>query len=158
MTKKAALDIYKVMVLPYLDYCDIIYAQGDKSALDKLQRLQNRCLRICLKEGPTSSRAMLHKNAKIAKLGDRRETHTLNFMCRRTTNPDLVDDREVHTRAHDGLLFKVNKFNLVAYKRSVEYAGVLMWNALPVGLRQVEDPFKFKNLQKKALTDKIKLY
>ena len=158
LTIKAALDIYKVMVLPYLDYCDIIYAQGDKSALEKLQRLQNRCLRICLKEGPTSSRATLHKNAKTAILEDRREVHTLNFMCGRKNIINLVDNREVHTRAHDGLLFKVNKFNLVAYKRSIEYTGALKWNALPVGVRQVEDPFRFKNLQKKALTEKIKQY
>ena len=120
LTIKAALDVYNVMILPYLDYCDVVYAQGDKASLEKLQRLQNRCLRICLKEGPTSSRTALHKNAKMAMLEDPRVTHTLNFMCKRRNDPSLVDNREVQRRAHDGLLFKVNKYNLVAYKRSVE--------------------------------------
>ena len=146
------------MILPYLDYCDIIYAQGDKAALEKLQRLQNRCLRVCLKENPTSPRTTLHKNAKLAVLEDRRDVHLSNFMCGKRKDPRLIDDKEVHTRAHDGLLFKVPAYNLVAYKRSVEYTGALKWNAQMVNMRQVDDPFKFKNLQKRALTEKIKLY
>ena len=42
-----ALQIYKSMILPYLDYADVIFSRSSSKDLDKL-RLQNRCLRMCL--------------------------------------------------------------------------------------------------------------
>ena len=47
LTDEVALKIYKSMILPYFDYGDVIYNQGNQDGLDKLQRLQNRCLKIC---------------------------------------------------------------------------------------------------------------
>ena len=38
--------IYKTMVLPYMDYGDLIYDGADYNALKRLQPLQNRGLRI----------------------------------------------------------------------------------------------------------------
>ena len=42
-----ALQIYKSMILPFLDYADVIFDKAYSKDLDKLQRLQNRCLKIC---------------------------------------------------------------------------------------------------------------
>ena len=39
----SALLIYKTMLLPYFDYADVIICK----AIDKIQTLQNKCLRIC---------------------------------------------------------------------------------------------------------------
>ena len=43
-----ALQIYKSMLLPYIDYVDVIYHKSKSGELSKLQRLQNRCLRVCM--------------------------------------------------------------------------------------------------------------
>ena len=43
----AALQIYRSMILPYLDYAYVIFDKAYSKDLDKLQRLQNRCLKIC---------------------------------------------------------------------------------------------------------------
>ena len=48
LNESTALVIYKSMLLPYLDYGDIIFCNSNKKDLDKLQRLQNKCLRICM--------------------------------------------------------------------------------------------------------------
>ena len=40
--------VFKSMVKPYFDYGNIIFMGGSKVQLHKLQRLQNRALRICL--------------------------------------------------------------------------------------------------------------
>ena len=48
LNNDVALLIYKTMLLPYLDYADVIFHRSNSADLDKLQRLQNRCLRICL--------------------------------------------------------------------------------------------------------------
>ena len=47
ITEGAALQIYKTMVLPYLDYGDIFIIGANKSKLAKMQRLQNRGLKMC---------------------------------------------------------------------------------------------------------------
>ena len=47
MTDKVALQVYKSMILPYFDYWDAIYNTAGQEGLDKVQRLQNRCLKIC---------------------------------------------------------------------------------------------------------------
>ena len=47
LTESVALKIYKSMILPYFDYGDVIYDAANKCILDKLQRLQNRGLKIC---------------------------------------------------------------------------------------------------------------
>ena len=39
--------LYKTKVLPYIDYCDVIYSGVANTLLTKLQRLKNRGLRIC---------------------------------------------------------------------------------------------------------------
>ena len=37
-----AILIYKTMILPYFDYCDIVYHGAGSGELEKLQRLQNK--------------------------------------------------------------------------------------------------------------------
>ena len=46
LTEKAAVLIYKSMVLPYIDYGDTVYFSCTKDLLNKLQRMQNRALKI----------------------------------------------------------------------------------------------------------------
>ena len=43
LTNNVALLIYKSMLLPYLDYADVVFHQSSSKDFDKLQRLQNRC-------------------------------------------------------------------------------------------------------------------
>ena len=45
---RSSLAIFKTMILPYLDYGDILFSTANRQKLDKLQRLQNKCLKICL--------------------------------------------------------------------------------------------------------------
>lgn len=46
LTNKAALDIYKTMTLPLIDYGDIFYNMAHQYLLSKLKVLQKRALRI----------------------------------------------------------------------------------------------------------------
>ena len=46
--QKTALYIFKSMIMPIFDYGDIIYEGGTKNKLLKLQRIQNRGLKMCL--------------------------------------------------------------------------------------------------------------
>ena len=63
LNNDVALQIYKSMFLPYLDYADVIFSRSNSSDLTKLQRLQNRCLRLCLGYDRLFSTNRAHKQA-----------------------------------------------------------------------------------------------
>ena len=130
--------VYKTMVLPFFDYCDMVYAQATSQCLDKLQRLQNTGIRLCLSLPPRSNVSLIHRTAKIPYLKNRRELHAITHMHSRRSCPDLVDNRDIRTRAHDGLLFKLPKPRLETTKRSAYYAGAKCWISLPVSLGKLK--------------------
>ena len=108
--------------------------------LDKLQRLQNRCLKICAGFNPLHSTEQVHKVLKVPFLQDRRKAHVLNFMFHRKFRVDLLNNREIRTRAHDAPLLNVHIPRCEAFKRSVSYFGSTAWNNLPPDTRN-RDPF-----------------
>ena len=65
LTKSAAIRLYKSMILPYLDYGDSIYGGANQDLLQKLQRLQNRCLRIATYQFGHTDTTELHKQQKL---------------------------------------------------------------------------------------------
>ena len=71
------------MLLPYFDYADVIYHKSNSTDLNKLQRLQNRCLRICMGFDRMYSVDRAHKLTDVPFLIDRRKAHVLNFMFKR---------------------------------------------------------------------------
>ena len=83
LTRQIALCIYKTKVSLYFDYGDIFYIDTHVRATDKLQQLQKRALRICLKSAPREPPENLHREAVIPLLSDRRLAHLRNVMFKR---------------------------------------------------------------------------
>ena len=142
---EVALQIYKSMLLPYFDYADVIFNNSNVGDLDKLQRLQNKCLKLCNHRVRNANVESIHKIAKVPFLKDRRKAHVLNFMYIRKSRPELLNLREIRTRAHEAPLFNVPIPRCEAFKRSVVYSGSVAWNNLDVELRNMDLflPFKF---------------
>ena len=150
-----ALSIYKAMVLPYFDYADVIFDRALYKDIDKLQRLQNRCLKICMGKDRRSGTDAVHKLANVPFLKDRRRAHVMNFMYGRKSNVHLLNRREIRTRAHDAPLFNVIIPRCEAFKRSVGYSGAVGWNELPPNVRNLNTLVEFKNLQKKKMLNPL---
>ena len=143
------------MILPYFDYGDIIYGSANKDGLDKLQRLQNKGLKLCMGYDRRHNTDDLHREAKCPKLESRRSAHVNNFMFNRIDRSDLVDNRPIRTRAHDAPLFRVDIPKNETFKRSVAYAGSTKWNALPTEMRNIKSTAVFKNTQKRVMMDTV---
>ena len=88
-------------------------------------------------------------------LEKRRVAHINNFMQGRLTRSDLVDSRDIKTRAHDAPLFIVKVPKVEAYKRSIEYAGAVRWNNLSKELRSIADSKVFKSRQKVVMLKSV---
>ena len=151
MTEDTALTIYKSMILPYFDYADIIYNTASQEGLDKLQRVQSKCLKICKSYNARFSTKLLHSETKTAMLGKRREAHANNFMFNKLTDLTWTDNRAIRTRAHDAPLFRIKIPKVETYKRSIEYYRAVNWNKLPVATRNIKGLHAFKNIQRTTM-------
>ena len=109
--------IYKTYILPVVEYGDILYASMGTTKLKKLQRCQNRCIKIVLKLPFMISTEAIHKKANmnlLVDIGVNLEMAT--YM--RLPNNKYVDQRLLRTRLWDGPLLKVNfpHFNTISEK------------------------------------------
>ena len=148
ITCKAAIQIFKSLVLPYFDYGDIIYQGASIKTLDKLQSLQNRGLRICFGNRTLLNTAEMHREAKLCMLYTRRTHHVYNFMYKQKYNQIIIDNRNKYTRAHDVILYKTLLPKCEKYKHNIFYYGARLWNQLPVKERRIVEYTKFKNVQR----------
>ena len=145
---QASQMIYKTMVLPYMDYGDLIYDGANYNALERLQTLQNRGLRICINERGYISSVELHQRCRTAMLAPRRLAHLRNFMYKKQECLDLIDSRNIYTRNHAATVYKVAQPSLEKFKQNPLYRGAVDWNNLPVNIRNIPSYNQFKNTQK----------
>ena len=122
--------ILQMMILPYFDYGDIIYMFANKSELDKLERLQERCINVCTRTYGRDNINDIRAMYKLPTLEKRRNCHLNNFMYKRNSNLVMNEDNDILTRSRTSKKIIVNKPNIEAYKRSIAYSGASRWNAL----------------------------
>ena len=146
---KAALLVYKCMLLPILEYGDIFLSATTAKNRKKLQVLQNKGLRCVFKVDTDVSTDDLHTEANLLKLSYRREQHTLNFMYDSSKKADNLTSRVadmVVTRSQKKKTLKVKRPRTEKFKKSLAYKGPSKWNALPLDIHQATDKFMYKRL------------
>ena len=72
-------------------------------------------------------------------------------MYLRKSRVELLNHREIRTRAHDAALFDIGIPRCEAFKRSVGYAGALEWNSLTPQIRNTDTYLAFKYGQKNVM-------
>ena len=80
LNDKAAMLVYKNMLLPVIEYRDILLTGTMSVNKRKLQTIQNKGLRCSRRRDKNSSSTESHKDAKLLKLKFRQEQHLSNFM------------------------------------------------------------------------------
>ena len=155
LTEKTAIVIYKSMILPYFDYGDIIYMFSSKNDLEKLERLQERCIHICTRTYGRINIDNTRKANKIPTLEKRRNCNLNNFMYKKRDNIEIIDDDDnlIMTRSRTNKKFIVHKPNLESYKRSIVYSGAKCWNSLPNESKNIDIYEIFKFHQKKKMLE-----
>ena len=136
------------MLLPYLDYAEVVFDGALNKDISKLQKVQDKCLKVRLGKDRRYSTDAIHKLANVSFLKDRREAHNvmLNFMFTRKSKVHLLNNREIRTRAHDAPLFETSIPRCEAYRRSVGYRGATKWNSLTPAIRHTATYLAFKKL------------
>ena len=148
--KYTALQIYKQTVVPYFDYCSFLSEGATVAVLLKLQRLQNRGLKICKGNYDRIATAQLHAESKVQMLGERRKHQLLLIMFKQARKLKLRPKANPRTRSDHKIKFVVKRPRLERFKKSPFYRGVKLWNRLKprVQLSDTKDQF-----QKRCLHD-----
>ena len=87
----------------------------------------------------------------ISTLTKRRDMHLKLFMFKQKLNGEIVNTRQINTRAHDAILFLTIRPNSEKYKVNVYYRGALLWNEMSVKERSIESYDELKSYLKTRL-------
>ena len=77
ISQSTAITVYKLMVLPLLEYCSILFKSGKKSRLDKVEKIQSKCIHIiknCTEVSMRSKQSVLCCEYGLETLQTRRDT------------------------------------------------------------------------------------
>lgn len=152
--------LFKNMILPIIEYCDIIYDNCSvKSALE-LENVQRRAGLIC-----TGAYRCTSSNSLLAELGwqplrIRRQSHKLNvlFKIMRSLTPRYLAELIPRSnnirpglRSSSSSALPLPFCRLSCTRNSYVYSTVNLWNALGEGSRTVDSFSVFKNEVEKCL-------
>ena len=155
LTSDAALKVYKAKIIPYFDYGDIFYRNVTNTLRVKLQRIQNRPLRVCLCSQPREPVQSIHIQAGVPFLHYRRVLHLRNIAFTRKGKSKYVDSKDSKSRKYDAPVLRsiIPWYKIV--QNSVLYGCAEEWNKLDVNTRGITDLGEFKKKQKEWLKSTI---
>ena len=153
--EKDAIILFKSMILPIVEYCDIVYEGTSKRNLDKIDKLYKQGLRICVRNRNPTVRNFeeLQQICQLCTLEIRRKVHLRNFMYKQQDNIDLIKRRNIRTRLHAAIVFKFYKPNSEKSRQNVIYRGAIEWNKLGKEQRLLANYKSFKSSQKKFMSN-----
>ena len=153
--EKEAILLFKTMILPIMEYCDIIYEGTSMKNLDRIDRLFKQGLRICVRNRVPAVKDFdeLQEICQLCSLPIRRKVHLRNFMFKQQGNIDIINRRNIRTRLHDAIVFTFYKPNSEKCRQNVIYRGALEWNRLNKEQRLLANYKSFKNSQKRFMSN-----
>lgn len=152
LTVKAALDVFKVMILPLLDQGDVFYHGAVKVHLNRLQLIQNRAIRIIHKIPRLCNVQEIcnvicnESECHVPLLEKRRKLHLAQIAKWLASQQAYRDKIEAHTRSHaiDRIKLRVIFPRKQKVKHSFLYQAAILWNDLPTYLHMVTKSEEFK--------------
>ena len=143
--------IYQTIILPHLDYADIIWQSASGKYIDQVQKLQNRAARIILKIKPQLhfSVSSMHDILEWQTIRSRQNVHllTMIFKILNDMTPDYLKENVFyspqiyHLRNKNLVLPKPRTNNC---KRTFFYRGAKLFNGLPQEIRNSQSLASFK--------------
>jgi len=162
INSNTALKLYDSLILPYLNYCNIVWGNTFKTHLKNLFRLQKRALKLCSDDKKLKSDTLFVRLNRLS-IHDIYKFQTgqlvFNYFHNSNILPNTVislfkkisDIHSFHTRSQDNLcLYKFFGRLNVRISCTKVYAPTL-WNKIPTEIKQVNTLYSFKKQFKNYL-------
>ena len=149
ITSETALLLYKVMIRPHLEYGDFFINSANQKCIDKIERLQERILRVIEYKSESKNQvemSVLKKSTGIEDFAIRRKRSLLRLMFFQSKKSENIKIKELSMslRSSKKVNLKSNFTRLTKIQRSPYYRGLKLWDSLPEHLQKEENRFKFK--------------
>ena len=154
--------LYYALVQPHLLYGITLWGSTFPSYLTKLQKLQNKAIRIITKTNIRSSVTPQFRKLGILKISELYTFETAKLMHQHSTNmlpqnlstyfKELTSIHHRHTRSKTKKKLYLPKFSTNRCQKSFRYQGVKVWNLLSTELR-TQSFRQFKKELKKLLLE-----
>lgn len=144
------------LLLPILDYADACYLDLTQVQLDRLERLQNLCIRFIFGLRKYDHVSQFRTKLKWLPIRLRRDTHTLSLLYSTLFNPSspsylssrfnfYCDTHSNYLRSSTNLFLSTpSHSSTLFYGASFSVRAVALWNALPVTIRRAQSLESFK--------------
>ena len=153
--------LYNTFILPYLNYCAIVWADKNNSHLHSLFLLQKRAIRSCTNSLWLAHTDPLFHSLNTLKLHDIYYFQLGTFMYKFHHNqlpPDLLDPnffkRNIQVHSHEtrhALDFYIDPTKTKLAENTIKTQGALFWNSLDVSLKNSPSISSFKTNLKRRL-------
>ena len=149
ITTDAKLLLYKTTIMPYLTYCHLTWHFCKASDTRKVERIQERALRIVYNSHSETYMNLLDR-AKLPSLLNSRlqDIVILMYKVKYRLVPDFICDIfstkscKYNFRTQN---FDIPRFNSVLYgKHSLKYLGPFLWNKLDRNITETKNLSRFK--------------
>ena len=151
LPRNTSILLYKSLVLPHIDYCDLVYMTASEYHLNRLQLIQNVASRIILRANRRTSIKFMHNELKLLMIKDRQQIH-LSMECFRQINTisglnDLFVKHDTGrvTRGTNMNNMKIPVMNTATGRKAFSYRGPSHWNTLPPDLKINDNKNSFKS-------------
>ena len=146
--------IFNSLVQPYFNYCCTVWDNCNKNLAEKLQKLQNRAARVLTFSSYDTNADVLIEKLGWKKLSSQRQFQkavmvykSLNglapdYMHSMFVNRDSVNPYSLRNTENK---LAVPKPRTNYLKNSFSYSGAVLWNSLPIGLRQANNLINFRS-------------
>lgn len=148
LDNRTTLNLFKTMVLPYLEFANTVLIGCTSKLKKKAQRIQNKGLRFSLQKNRYYSTELIHKEAKMELWETRALLASNRLMFKYKQESSYLLDHNINTRQTDGTVYFNDRPNSSMYRNCVSYLSRKSWNELPSYLRTVADYDCFKVLIK----------
>ena len=149
ISQKTAINIYKCMIRPHMDYIDFVVDSGTQDRIKKLDRLQEKAIRRIEYTFDKNSRKeidVLQKEFNIDSLPVRRKRNLVKLVHKSSKNKVNIDISRPQRDLRSNSKVKLkNKFtSITKVYNSPLYRGIRLWDQLPPDLQSEENNIRFK--------------
>ena len=135
--------IYNALVLPNINYCNIVWGNGNNVNINNILKLQKKAIRICTGSHYLAHTDPLFHQLHSLKINDINTLQTAIFMYKLTANllPSFFHNiflynRNIHhypTRVSHNFHLSNPKISLAS--KSIRHYGPDIWNSLPASIK-----------------------
>ena len=151
--------LYHTLITPYLNYCSTVWANFNKSDMERLLKLQKKAVRIITHSQYHAHSAPLFYELHILNVNDMGKFYiaVLMFLCHKRLLPSFLLtcfdlNQDVHNyNTRNASNYHLPKIRTTCMKNSFFFQGPVIWNSIPPEIKSSNTLNLFKTKFKQFL-------